>query len=91
VYDDFTTQFEFTTYHSEDPVDREVYQIFLNIWENGKAFREYWATSPLSGEVEVCSEVPRKVQSTRGRKAKGSGKKLHLSLPRSTSKKTSMY
>jgi len=41
-------EFEFTCYDGHNPIDREVYQIFLNIWENGKAFIEYWKACPLS-------------------------------------------
>ena len=44
------------TCDGNNPVEREVYQIFLNIWENSKAFIDYWKTCPLSKPVRP--EVP---------------------------------
>ena len=77
----------FCTYDGSDPVQREVYQIFLNIWENSKAFIDYWATYPLSGppqgEIKVQSEVPREVQGTRDCKARPS-EYVHKRLLRGT-------
>ena len=58
------------TYDREEPVERELYQIFLNIWENSKAFLDYWKTYPLSGKVPLRPEVPREIQGTRVRKAR---------------------
>lgn len=43
------------TCDGNDPFDREIYQIFLNVWGNTKAFFEYWQAQR---EEQVRPEVP---------------------------------
>ncbi len=79
------------SYDANNPVEREVYQIFLNIWENGKAFLEYWATQPLSrpqGKIKVRTQSPRKRKQSQGRRKARAGKKLHLGMSQRTRKET---
>ena len=77
------------TYDREEPVERELYQIFLNIWENSKAFLDYWKTYPLSGKEPLRSEVPREIQGTRSRKAR-SRASVHQRVLLHASHKTSV-
>jgi hypothetical protein len=75
VYDE-QPEVEFT-FDGNDPVEREIYQIFLNIWENWEAFLRYWETKPLSVRPEgqrERQEVPR------GRKAARAGKHVYVGL-----------
>ena len=77
------------TYDREEPVERELYQIFLNIWENSKAFLDYWKTYPLSGKEPLRSEVPREPQEARSREARPR-QQLHQRVLRSPRHKASV-
>jgi hypothetical protein len=55
-------EFTFACYDGSNPIDREIYQIFINIWENGKAFSEYWKALPLS-KPEVQRQEARQEES----------------------------
>jgi hypothetical protein len=63
------------TCDGNDPIEREAYQIFLNVWGNTKAFFEYWQTCPLSKPVRA--EVPQQTTYEASLEAAWPRKRVH--------------
>jgi len=62
-------------FDGSDPIEREIYQIFLNIWEGWKAHLDCWAR-----QEQVCTEVPQQeATETRSLKTR-SRQQLHVGM-----------
>jgi hypothetical protein len=73
------------TCDGNDPFDREIYQIFLNVWGNTKAFFEYWQAQR---EEQVRSEVPQQTAYEASLEAAWPRKRVHKCVLQSPCHKT---
>ena len=72
------------TCDGSDPIEREVYQIFLNVWGNTKTFFEYWQQEvEAEWQERFYSEVPQQTTYEASLEAAWPRKRIHKCVLRS--------